>query len=341
MNDSPQRPTDQAPIDALRKMIHGYTVSQAVYVAAKLGIPDLLASGPRNSDDLASRTSTDAGSLYRLMRALASVGVFREDPTGRFHLAPLGQHLRGDVPDSVRDESLLFGAEPYRALGDLLYSVLTGRAAFEHQFGMTHVEYLSTNPEARATFNRAMTQMAGSVTRELVATCNFVGISTLADIGGGDGAMLAGIVAKHPGMRGILFELPDGAASAACLMEATGLQNRIELVLGDALHSVPPADAYIMKSLLHLLDFEKARRVLENCRRELTGRERLFIVERVIPPGDLASWGKFVDLVMLVVTGGCERTEQEYENLLAAARFRRVNTFMLASGFSVIEAVCA
>jgi O-methyltransferase/methyltransferase family protein len=322
----------------LRELIHGYIESQAVYAAARLGVADHLADGARDCKELARLTGAHERSLYRLMRALANAGVFREDEQGRFALTGVGERLRSDLATSLRSEVLLFGAEPYRAAADLLYSVRTGAPAFDRTFQMSHREYLSTNADARDIFNDAMTQMTAIVAAEAVRLYDFTSAKTIVDVGGGNGVFLATVLETNSRARGILYDLPHAIVGAEARL-GPRVAARTEIAAGDAGVAVPAgADIYMMKSVLHLLSDDEACAILGHCRRAMRADGRVLVIERVVDLGSKQYWGKFVDLVMLAMTGGSERTEADYERLFAAAGLFPVRAVSLPSGFSIIEA---
>jgi hypothetical protein len=323
-------------------MLTGYWISQAIYVAAKLGIADLLQQGPKNADELAQVTGTHARSLYRLLRALASIGVFAEAEDGRFGLTPLGAYLQTGIPGSVRALTLNHGERLYRPWGELLHSVRTGESAFHHIFGMDVWQYATQNPEAAALFNVAMTELTTQVATAVVAGYDFSRFGTIVDVGGGHGTLLLSILEANPQLRGILFDLPHVTESAKKHIEAASLTGRCEVVAGDIFSSVPGGgDAYILKNIIHDWDDERALKILQNCNRAMADNGKLLLVEEVIPPGNALSFGKLVDLNMLVMAGGGERTEAEYRALFAASGFQLTNVIPLPSpfGFSVIEGV--
>jgi O-methyltransferase domain/Dimerisation domain len=326
------------PPAQMNRMLTGYWISQALYVAAKVGIADLLMAGPRSADDLAQVTKTHAPSLFRLLRALASVGVFAEDGQGRFSLTPLADCLRSDVPGSQRALAIMCGEEHYRAWGELLYSVQTGKTAFDKVYGMPVFDFLSKNPEQAKVFDAAMVGVHGRETAAMLDTYDFSGIGTLADIGGGNGSLLTTVLKKHPAMRGILYDLPGVTERARGSLAAAGLADRCTVVGGNFFESVPAgADAYLMRHIIHDWDDEKATKILQNVHRAMGKDGRLLVVEGVIPPGNDPSFGKLLDLTMLVIPGGKERTEEEYRRLFGAGGFHLTRIVPTSAEVSVIE----
>ncbi len=331
-----------SPAQALLQLTSGYWVSQAIYVVAKLSIADLLKDGPKSCEELASVTATHARSLYRVMRTLASVGVFTEIDGGRFGLTPLAAVLQTGVPDSMRALAIMLGEESYRAWGELLYSVKTGEPAFDHMYKMRRFEYLGQHPEATDVFNKAMTALFGRVHSAVVKAYDFSGFSKIVDVGGGNGFLITLILKANPGMTGLLFETPAVIQDAKKHIEAAGLAGRCETVAGDFFESVPEGgDAHILSHVIQGFDDDRSVTILLNCRRAMAKNGKLLLVERVISPGNEPSFGKLLDLQMLVVTGGRERTEAEYRTLLVSAGFRLASVIATESGESVIEGVCA
>ena len=329
----------------LTQMINGYWKSQMVCVVAKLGIADLVADGPKSCAELAKSTGTHAPSLYRLLRALASLGIFAEDDRGRFGLTPLAEPLRTAVSDSLRGWAVFAGdVETWRAWEQLLYSVRTGEAAFEHVWGMPNWEYRTRNPEANAIFNAAMISSSSRRIGPVIAAYDFSGIRTVVDVGGGHGAFIAAILSAYPTMRGILFDLPHVVAGAQPLLEAASVADRCETMGGSFLEAAPAGgDAYLLSKVIHDWGDDRAAAILMNCRQAMGAHSRLLLVETVIPPGNTPHPGKLGDINMLVANvGGRERTEAEFRTLLTTAGFtltRIVPTTQAES--SVIEGLPA
>lgn len=306
----------------LSNMIVGYWQSQAIYAATKLGIPDLLAGGPQTIDQLAATTKSSPEPLYRLLRALASIGIFAEGPRKTFSLTPLAEPLRADVPGSQRAFALMSGGQQFKAWTEILYSIETGKTAYEHVIGKPIFEYLATDPEQAKIFDDAMTGIHGRETGLMVEAYDFSGINTLIDIGGGNGGTLIGILQHYPRMRGVLFDLPHVVERAKPRIAAAGLTDRVELVGGNFFEKVPSGgDAYMMRHIIHDWYDDQATTILKSCHAAMTDKARLLVVESVIPPGNEPFLGKFLDLVMLLIPGGKERTAEEYRTLLAGAGF--------------------
>lgn len=320
---------------ALQGLILGKWLSQAVSVAARLGIADLLKDGPRPCDELARSNQVDEASLHRVLRALASVGVFAEQD-GQFALTPAAEFLRSDVPGSLRSVAIMAGDDwTWRPWGDLYNSVKTGEPAFDRVFGKPAFAYLAENPGAASIFDDAMTGWSMQNSHAVAEAYDFSGIGTLMDVGGGHGYLLATILDANPSLRGILFETPE-----VCDGAKGRLGDRAQILSGDFFASIPPgADACILKSVIHDWDDSRASTILRNCREALGPGGRVLLAEMVIPPGNDPHVGKLLDLEMLVMVGGHERTEAQFRELLAGAGFRMTRIVPTASPTCVIEGV--
>jgi hypothetical protein len=324
----------------MRQLIAGYWHSQCVYAAAKLGIADLLKDGPLSSDDLAKQTKMHPHALYRLLRGLASLGIFAEEGERRFALTPAAALLQDDVPGSQRAMAIMMGEEHYKSWGELLFSVQTGKPSFEKIFGKPVFEFLSERPEQAAIFDRAMVGVHGRETSAVIDAYDFSAFSSIADIGGGNGSTLSGILNRLPALHGTLFDLPGVIGRARQNVEKAGLSDRLHVVTGDFFESVPSgADAYFLRHIIHDWDDEKALRILENVRRAMGEEGRVLVVESVIPAGNEPYFGKLLDLAMLVIPGGQERTGEEYRTLFGKAGFRLSRIVPTQAEVSVIEGV--
>jgi ubiquinone/menaquinone biosynthesis C-methylase UbiE len=329
------------PQQVMLQLISGFWISRGIYVAAKLAIPDLLASGPKSSEELASATGTHARSLQRIMRALLSVGVFAEGPNGSFALNPISETLRTNVPGSVRWFAISeLGEEHYPAWGDLMHSVKTGGIAFDHAFGMDVWEFFRTHPENAELFNNSMSTMTAMANEEILKNYDFSSIEKIIDVGGGHGALITSILKANPNMRGVLFDAESVVKGAREKLDAAGLAERCETVSGDFFKAVPEGgDTYIMKWIIHDWDDERATTILKNCRRAMKPEGRVLIVDVVIPPSNEPHFGKFIDLNMLVMTGGLERTEEEFRQLLDASGFKLTRVVPTQTPFSIVESL--
>ena len=321
---------------ALTQIMLGSLASQALYVAAKLGVADHLADGPKRVDELAKATESDPPSLYRVLRALASLGIFSEQNDRIFAMTPTAEPLRSDVPHSLRDVAIFWGEDwHWETWGQMLYSVRTGHPAWAQAHGDDVFEYFRKNPEAGAIFNRAMSSFSGPATKAVLEAYDFGGIETLIDIAGGHGRLISGILEAYPSMRGVLFDLPY-------VIEGASRIDRCEYVSGDFFAGVPSGgDAYIMKSIIHDWDDARALKILQNIRQVMRPDGRVLLVEAVIAAGNNHDFGKLIDLEMLVSPGGKERTAAEYAELFSRAGLRLTRIVPTKSPFSVIEAVAA
>jgi hypothetical protein len=309
-------------------------------VAAKLNLADHLAAGPQSADALAGLTETHAPSLYRLLRTLASLGILTEDATHRFALTPVGDALKTGAPGSARATILTIASEPWvRGVAQLLYSVQTGKSGFEKMLGMPIFDWLAKNPEDASLFSETMVGIHGGEPPAVAAAYDFSGMRTIVDVGGATGNLLTTILGRYPGSSGILYDLPHVVRDAPALIQARGLTDRVTIQAGSFFDKVPSAgDAYLLSHILHDWSEEQCLTILGHCRRAMSSSSRLLIIEMVLPPGDTPHPGKMLDMMMLVGPGGQERTEQEYEALLAKAGLRLTRIVPTASPVSVVEA---
>ncbi|MBZ5576094.1 MAG: methyltransferase [Acidobacteriia bacterium] len=330
------------PPVAMLHMIQGFWVSRALYVAAKLGLPDLLKDEPKSSRDLAEATGTHAPSLYRVLRALHSVGVFAEDDQGRFLLTPLGATLRTDVPGSLRYFAIEeLGENHYPAWEKVLHSVKTGEIAFNQVYGASKWQYMVEHSDEAAIFDAAMSSFSSVVAAAVAAAYDFSSSATVVDVGGGDGTLLTAILKRNPALRGVLADLPHVTERAQGRLQTEGLAERCETAAGSFFDSAPAGDTYVLKWIIHDWDDQQSAAILKNCRSAMAAGGRVLLVEAVIHPGTAASFSKCMDLNMLVMTGGRERTEAEYRALLDSAGLRLTRVIPTHTEMSVIEAVQA
>lgn len=329
---------------ALQQIAQDPRVTYMIAAVSDLGIAALLRDGPRSCDELATSVSAHPRALYRLLRALASRGVFAETEDRRFELTPLAAYIQAMPADALPTFAPPEHMEwRWKAWGELLYSVRTGKPAFERVYGMSTFEYFSQHPGAGKSFRDLMDSVARSTAAQVLQVCDLAGIERLVDVGGGRGTLLAAILKAYPRMRGILFELPYVIEGARDTIDREGVADRCELVPGDfATEPVPAGDAHILSHVIHDWDDAQATAILENCRRSMPALGRLLVIEAVVPPGNEPSWSKTNDLDMLVLEGGLERTETEFRALYDSAGFRLTGITALAptqSGKSVIEGV--
>ena len=308
-----------SPLDFFKQNFLGAWITQALAVAAELGLADQLAAQPRTAAELARASQSHLPSLYRLLRALASVGVFAEDEHHRFSLTPRAQLLRADTPDSQRAMAIMMGAEFHAAWGQLLHSTRTGEPGFDRHYGMPFFRFMSLHPDRHAIYDAAMTGVHGVETEPMLEAYDFSSCSTVADIGGGNGSTLAAILKRHPALQGILFDLPSVANRAQPLLASAGVSTRCRIVGGNFFDSVPAgADVYVLRHVIHDWQDRDAISILRNCRKVMLPHARLLVVEMVLPPGNAPAFGKWLDLMMLLVAGR-ERTQHEYRRLFTAA----------------------
>ncbi|MFT5303143.1 MAG: hypothetical protein ACI814_003962 [Mariniblastus sp.] len=327
-----------SPPQQLDRMITGYWVSQAIYVAAKLAIADHLKDGPQSVDALADATSTNSDALYRLMRALASVGIFAEGEHRQFSLTPLAEPLRSDVPESKRALALMSGDEQFRAWAEIEYSIRTGEIAFDKVFGKPIFDYLGEHPDKARIFDAAMVGIHGRESDVIAKSYDFSGVNVVADIGGGNGSQMIGLLQEHPSLKGIVFDLPHVIERARENIEAACLSDRCELVSGNFFESIPSgADIYMMRHIIHDWHEDKALAILKNCHTAMSNESKLLVVESVIPTGNEPFGGKFLDLVMLLIPGGRERTEVEYRSLFSEAAFEMSQVILTETEVSIVE----
>lgn len=325
------------PEAVVTQMIFGKWVAMALSVAARLRVADALAAGPLSPADLAARTGTHAPSLYRVLRALASVGVFAEDADGRFRQTPLSEVLRSDAPGSMRAVADYCGADwSWRPWGRLLDSVRTGATAFDAVFGQQAFEYLAEHPDESAVFNEGMTGFSMQESPAVAEAYDFSPFGTVVDVGGGHGHLLCTILARYPGPRGVVFDAPHVVAGATPRIAGAGLADRCRAEGGDFFRAVPAGDAYVLKHIIHDWPDDKAATILRNCRAAAAPGAKLVLAEMVIPPGNGPSPGKLLDLEMLVIASGKERTEAEYAELFAESGWKLTRVVPTKSPTSVV-----
>lgn len=302
----------------LLKQLTGGWITQAIYVASELGIADLLAEGPQTADELAQCTKTHSGALYRVLRALASVGIFNQDADDRFSLTPPAEYLLSDRPDSLRSFGIMMGSELYQSWGNLLYSVQTGEQGFQERYGVPFFQYMTEHPERHSIYDGAMMIHGIAETEPMLDAYDFSAFRTVVDVGGGQGRMLAAILNRNPTVEGVLFDLPAVAERSRDIISRLDLSERCRIIGGDFFREVPSADAYVMRHIIHDWDDKDAVSILRNCRDAMNPGGRILVVETVIPPLNEPCFGKWLDLMMLIV-GGRERTEEQYRRLFQQA----------------------
>lgn len=328
MTESPALRDTKAPsaetMATVRGLINGHWITQAIHVLVRLEIPDRLSAVPRSATELAVDVGAHEQSLYRLLRALAAIGLLNELPDRRFELTEMGETLRSDVPGSLAGWAG-FVARPYewQVWGRLYEAVMTGEHAFRLEHGTGPWEYRQSHPEEVAVFNRAMNSVTGLISSEVVAAYDFSTAKTVVDVGGGGGLLLTEILKGNPGSRGILFDLPATVADARAFVTASEVSDRCDLVGGDFFKAVPSgADLYILKSILHDWYDEPASAILKTVRAASRPDSLLLVIERILEGPNEGAAAKLSDLNMMVAAGGQERTREEWERLFAGAGWR-------------------
>ena len=320
-------------------LINGFQITQAIRVASTLRVADHLNDGARSAGELAALTKSHPDSLYRLLRALAAVGVFREDDARKFTLTPMGECLRTDSATPIGAWAEVAGSPYYwQAWGHLLHSVQTGENAFQNLNGKNVWQFRAEHPEYGATFDRAMTQLSRGSAEAVIRAYDFSSFHHIVDVGGGQGLMLAAVLRAHPHIRGTLFDQPDVVAGAKAVLVEYGVIDRCNVVGGSFFETVPEgADAYLMRVVIHDWEDDEAIAILKVCRRAIPENARLLLIERLVGPPNEMPATKFVDLNMLVSPGGRERTREEFADLVAKSGFELTLVFP-AGTHNVIEA---
>jgi hypothetical protein len=331
-------PPALTPTDQLLAMASGAWVTQMIHVAAELGVADQLAAGEQSVESLAAACGADADALFRLLRGLASLGLFQETKPRHFALTPLAELLRSDHPGSLRQFARMLGEEHYLSWDDLLHCVRSGENAFRHRYGMGIFDWYQRHPQRAEIFDAAMGDFSRPETDALLSAYDFAGVQHLVDVGGGRGELLQKVLRAHPHLRGTLFDQPSVVAPVAVPAD---LEGRLSVQGGDFFTEAPAgADTYLLKHILHDWGDDACLRILAPIRAGLAPGGRLLIVEQVIPPGNNPFPGKLLDLNMLVMTeGGRERSPGEYAILLSRAGFTLQRIVPTASPVSVVEAV--
>ena len=322
-------------------MVSGFWLSRAVQVAATLKIPDLVADGPKSVDELAAATSCNPGALYRVLRGLASFGVFRELNNRRFASTATTEVLRSDIPGSMRATVMTeLGNFHYKAWGDLITSVKTGEVAFDRVFGHGPWEYLEQNPDMSELFNESMTRVTEVVERGVSEVYDFSPYRKIVDVGGGQGRLLSAMLRSNTNARGVLFDSPRVIEQARRVLTGNPEADRIDFVGGDFFENVPEGgDLYTLKWIIHDWAEREALRILRNIRCAMAPGARVLLLECVLPEANHADFGSLMDVNMLVMTGGRERRASEYAELLAEAGLRMTQVYLTQSPVSIVEAV--
>jgi len=334
---------NQAPPPPVQmmQMITGFWTSCCIYTAAKLNIADLLKDKPQTADQLAESTHSHAASLYRVLRGLSSVGVFKENEQRQFELTPLGNTLQTDTPGSMKAMAIAQLGDHFNAWGNLVYSIKTGRIAFDNIEGMSVWKYYEMNPDEGVNFMKAMTGLTGAVIQHVLPVYDFSGFKTIVDVGGGNGALLMAVLDKAPQAKGIVFDEEYVVEETKKTIQQKGYDNRCETAAGSFFEFIPAnADAYLMKMVLHDWNDEQCLQILNNCNKAMRPGSKLLVLDAVIPEGNEPHPGKFMDINMLAMTGGRERTEKEFATLFAQAGLKLLKVIPTHSPmFSIVEVV--
>jgi O-methyltransferase/methyltransferase family protein len=319
-----------------------YLASRSLHVANELGIADLLKDGPQDVEELARATGAQQQSLYRLLRMLAGHGVFAEDSPGRFRLTPAAAVLQRRVPGSLHDAVKMVGdmagdGSWWNAVGHLRHSVLTGEPVFNYVHGMGFFEFLTQHPEAGKWFDRGLANFATPENAAIVGAYDFTPFPRVVDVGGGQGGLLAEILKAHPAVMGTLYDCPEVVQEPAYLTDA-GLINRCEIVGGDFFKSVPiGGDAYILKRILHDWSDQRCVQILRTCREAMGEKTRILVVDAVVPPGNESHPNKVMDILMMALVEGRERTEEEFRDLYRQAGLKLTRVIATPSVLSIVE----
>jgi hypothetical protein len=338
---TPQQAQGPQPSEQLMQFATGYMVSAALYSVTQLGIPDFLKHGPKSARELAGACAANEDAVYRALRALASVGVLTECSPRTFALTAVGDFLRSDRDDSARDMVLwLANKFHYQTYPEMLHSLKTGETVVEKVFGESCFGYFEKDKEVGDVFNAAMTTFSKMLTPPVLEAYDFSWLNgkTLVDIGGGHGYLLTTILKKYPEIHGVIFDLDHVVAGAPSNIAAAGLAATCRAAAGDFFTEVPSGDAYIMKNIIHDWNDEKALSILRNCHRDGKTNLKVILIEAVITPGNEPHFAKWLDLEMLLLPGGRERTEEEFAELFESAGFRLKRVVPTKSPVCVLEA---
>jgi SAM-dependent methyltransferase len=327
------------PVEMTMQLATGYIASACMNAVTRLKIADLLSRGPKPVAELAAATSVNEDILYRVLRALASAGFFVESEPRTFANSPASEVLRTDVPGSMWP-MVLWMCDPFHfdVYRDMMPTLKDGKPGVEHVFKKQAFDVIFANEELAKVFNNAMTTFSALVIPAVLESYDFSNIGTIADIAGGHGFVLTAILKKYPQMKGILFDLDQVVAGARQRIDEMNLADRVELVAGDFFQSVPPADSYVMKHIIHDWDDEKALTILKNCAKHLKPRGKVILIEAVLSPGNEPNLGKWIDIEMFMMPGGRERTEEEFRELFAKAGLQLTRVLPTKSPLWVVEA---
>lgn len=324
----------------MSRMITGSWISQLVYVTAKLKLADLVAIGPRTSEELAGLTDTQPDMMYRVLRALASIGIFEENESHQFTSTPLAETLRSDLPNSQWALAIMMGEEHFRCWGELMYSLQTGKKSFDHLYDQPIFEYLNDHPESAKIFDAAMTSVHGRESLPMATAYDFSQFKSLVDIGGGNGSLLSTILSEHESVNGSIYDLFSVINRTQQSISNSPVEDRIELLSGNFFEAIPAGfDCYLMRHIIHDWTDEECGIILQNCHAAMPDQAKLLIAESVIPTGNEPFFGKLLDITMMLIPGGKERTEEEYRTLLADNGFELTQVVPTRTEVSFVEAV--
>ena len=341
MTNLPQQPPDSLPPSpqaVLLGMSNAFLLSRAIQVAAGLGVADRIGSDGATIEDLATTTATDPTSLHRLLRMLASHRIFAEDGAGRFHMTALSEPLRSDAPGSVRDVVRIVDHDVWRAFGGLDHTIATGQPAFEFVFGQSFFEHHDADPAANERFARGMAKLSESEDPLVPRFYDFAPFRLVVDVGGGRGGLIAEVLQANPHLSGLLYDRASVVTEAVHIASA-GVADRCTCETGDFFESVPAGgDIYILKRVLHDWPDDRCVQVLSNCAKAVADEGRVLVIDAIVPPGNVEHASKDVDLMLLALLGGQERTAQQFDHLLARAGLRMTRTISMPALVSIIEA---
>ena len=333
---------NQSAAFALLDLVQGSVITQALHVAARLGIADILSGGPLTATEIAGKADADPEAVHRLLRTLSGYSVFAETDDGRFELTPMAEALREDAPDSMRDLAVLMGHPLFwEEWGHLLETVRTGKANLPELRGMAAFDFLMSHPEYAATFFQGMANLSGPETEPVAAAHDFSRFDTLVDVGGGRGTLLAAILTRASASRGILFDAPHATADAGPVLASAGVADRCAIENGSYFEGVPAADAYLLKHTLHDFTEPQCLAVLKNIREAIKADGAVYVIEYVLPEHNEHHVGNIIDLWLMLLLGAKERTAEQYARLFSDAGFKLSRVIPTASPVSIIEAVPA
>lgn len=330
--------SNEPPPVQLMKFIIGRWISKPIYVAAELGIADMLEGGPRSIEELAQETETHAPFLYRILRALASVGIFSENDNRKFELTPMAEYLK---TGAMRSIAQMFNSEwNDKAWEYFLDSVKTGETAFEMAHGLPVADWLEKNPQAAKIFNEANAIKAAVSHRAIVDAYDFSGINTLTDVGGGFGFLMSEILTANPSLKGVILDVPSVIRETKRIIREREIEDRCQAIEGDFFVHIPSgSDAYLLSNILHDWPDDKCQQILASCHKAMRINSKLLAMEMIIPSGNEPSVAKLLDLEMLVITGGRERTEAEYKEIFESSGFKLTRIIPTKENVCIIEGI--